>query len=163
MKTVSQAIVELLCEPPLGPRPSKRADPAAWNDWNRRKGMAIELTAGSFLPTGTNIEGAEIFIFLGHWQRVGPDRVYFLECMELGLVKIGYSSQLHIRIKELSALSPLTLRLIAAVPGGKAVEAAFHKAFSAERMHGEWFKFSDRIRVCTEHLTRIKAEKSTGK
>lgn len=57
-----------------------------------------------------------------------------------GLVKIGTTRQLRTR---LSAIKPDAL--LAAEPGGRAVERARHEQFAADRISSEWFRMSDAL------------------
>lgn len=64
--------------------------------------------------------------------------VYFIEA-ETGLIKIGASHNPDQRIKELRAMSPVKLTILATVSGRIGDERAYHKQFAAHRSHGEWF------------------------
>jgi hypothetical protein len=58
--------------------------------------------------------------------------VYFAQ--RDGLIKIGWSTNVHSRISTLRA------KLIGAIPGDKKTENVLHKRFARFRVHGEWFK-----------------------
>lgn len=86
--------------------------------------------------------------------------VYFV--IQSGLVKIGFSSSIFTRIRQLSTQSPTRLQLAAAIPGGRAVERRMHEMFAADHVKGEWFRRSSEleeliaaIRKSPEHLRTL--------
>lgn len=87
----------------------------------------------------------------GHVQRDSPSRrrgrlpkVYFLRRPD-GAIKIGYTGDIGVRIKELSRQQGCDLQLLAWKPGGRDAEAALHKRFWRDRLDGEWFHPSGRL------------------
>ena len=56
------------------------------------------------------------------------------------LIKIGFTKSIKERLKALQAISPVRLKVICFVKGGKLREAAFHQTFAPLRAHGEWFR-----------------------
>lgn len=77
------------------------------------------------------------------WSGQG-DFVYFIATKRM--VKIGFSSMIIRRVTELSAQSPTRVRLLAVMPGGRDVEATFHRRFASDHLKGEWFHYSPAIR-----------------
>jgi hypothetical protein len=76
--------------------------------------------------------------------------VYFIEGS--GLIKIGYTENLRIRLASLQTGSPVKLNLLASIPGDKLKETELHTRFAADRRHGEWFAFSAEIKAFLETL-----------
>lgn len=70
-----------------------------------------------------------------------PTWVYFLRAEGLGLIKIGKSTHVKSRMKDLQGGSPDRITLLATVldPSGWTLERILHKKFDADRSHGEWF------------------------
>lgn len=64
-----------------------------------------------------------------------------------GAVKIGVALNPEARISSLQTGSPHSLKLVAQLPGDRALEADLHSRFSAHRIRGEWFKISPEIRA----------------
>lgn len=64
--------------------------------------------------------------------------VYFARSHRL--VKIGVSTNLKARFKDLNAMSAVPVALALWEPGGREMERALHKRFGAYRHHGEWFR-----------------------
>lgn len=60
-----------------------------------------------------------------------------------GLVKIGKTCRLTMRIAAIQANSPVPVELAKTWTGGASVERAIHLAFAKYRRHGEWFKMPD--------------------
>jgi len=69
--------------------------------------------------------------------------VYFIRSGDL--VKIGYSTDVAYRARQLRTLSAGRCVLVAAHPGTQKDEFALHKRFSSLRQHGEWFIWCDEI------------------
>jgi hypothetical protein len=72
------------------------------------------------------------------WWRV-RSMVYFIRAAD-GMVKIGTSTNVLKRVKDLASQSPVPLELVAVVPGNTTDEAALHDRFNDARDHGEWFR-----------------------
>jgi hypothetical protein len=75
--------------------------------------------------------------------------VYFIEAAVLdgrGQLKIGVANSPQGRLDDLQKASPVKLKLIATIPnGGYALERRLHEMFADERLHGEWFRPSERL------------------
>lgn len=63
--------------------------------------------------------------------------VYFIAAP--GRVKIGYTTNIVRRFRNLSTASPDQIRFIGAVEGDRALERALHATLNAFRTNGEWF------------------------
>jgi hypothetical protein len=57
-----------------------------------------------------------------------------------GFVKIGTTSDLHVRFRALVAMNPHDVEMVAALAGGQSVERALHQRFAAYRHRDEWFR-----------------------
>lgn len=68
-----------------------------------------------------------------------PDHIYFLRAGQHGLIKIGVSVDVAVRIAALQTGSEQTLRLLGTLAGGPEVERAIHRRFAGSRVQGEWF------------------------
>lgn len=53
--------------------------------------------------------------------------------------KIGYSTNVDKRIRQLETASPATVQLIAVAPGDRQLEQKLHQEFTDERIRHEWF------------------------
>ena len=68
---------------------------------------------------------------------------YVIYCAQSGNVKIGVTDDIDERFKTLQSMSPTPLEIkYKYISYGNEIETYFHKRFAAERLHGEWFKFS---------------------
>ncbi len=67
--------------------------------------------------------------------------VYVIGPPGSGRVKIGTSLNPQKRLKELQTGNPDRLEVLWAAPGGRDLESALHRTFSAYRIEGEWFDF----------------------
>lgn len=65
--------------------------------------------------------------------------IYFVQHGFIGLIKIGWSTDVARRVKALQDLSPLALTLLGWIPGGPAGELDMHRRFADSRAWGEWF------------------------
>jgi transcriptional regulator with XRE-family HTH domain len=70
--------------------------------------------------------------------------VYFVEDRDTLLIKIGFTSQLKVRLSQIREKHP-NARTIATVDGGRREERAIHRLFSRYRHEGEWFRPSPLI------------------
>jgi hypothetical protein len=66
--------------------------------------------------------------------------IYFIQAVDSGRIKIGYSRNILSRLKRFQEHSPENLKLLATVEGGPSTEGTIHAAFEHLRLHGEWFK-----------------------
>ena len=64
--------------------------------------------------------------------------IYFAELDPGGPIKIGTSRDPYARMR--SFQTPVIPRILALAQGGYTEEQALHRAFSAHRMRGEWFR-----------------------
>lgn len=72
---------------------------------------------------------------------IRPERktvVYFVESLQNGLIKIGYSGNMPVRMKTLGS-NERHVALLATTPGGVRREAEIHATFHSLRIRGEWF------------------------
>jgi hypothetical protein len=78
--------------------------------------------------------------------------VYYIHSPELGLVKIGFTSDAAKRLSQVRVHSPARLVMLAVEDGGKGVEAQRHRAFADLRVRGEWFRFEGALKAHIEAL-----------
>jgi len=72
-------------------------------------------------------------------------KVYFIQSINGGLIKIGYSSHINRRLREIQRTSPVKLRVLATISGRADIETEIHHKFRDERKHGEWFNPSQEL------------------
>ena len=84
----------------------------------------------------------------------GDERVYLIGSPASTVVKIGRSFNVARRLRAIQPMSPLSLAVLWTTPGGEALETRLHRAFAAQRQHGEWFDFQqdDPLREITQFL-----------
>lgn len=70
--------------------------------------------------------------------RCAQQVTYFIGNVDHG-IKIGISLQPIERLSILQTGSPVELRILACVEGGREVERNYHSRFRDHRKHGEWF------------------------
>jgi hypothetical protein len=63
--------------------------------------------------------------------------VYFIECA--GRIKVGYSTNVGRRVRDLATAAPSAVALLGDIAGGLQAEAAIHRRLDAHRLNGEWF------------------------
>ena len=69
--------------------------------------------------------------------------VYFARAGQDGPVKIGRAADPEKRIRDLNVGAPVPLRLVRVIAGNSHEEAQLHRRYRAQRLHGEWFTWSD--------------------
>jgi hypothetical protein len=78
--------------------------------------------------------------------------VYFIGDEHHGPVKIGISGSPEVRCAQLQPGNPQDLIVLIQFRGGEEEEQALHKLFAAERLRGEWFQRSARIKKFMEMI-----------
>lgn len=63
--------------------------------------------------------------------------IYFLSCGDK--VKIGLTTDLPRRLRNIRNMSPVSLELLGVIPGDAKLERELHRRFGQYRQHGEWF------------------------
>lgn len=72
--------------------------------------------------------------------------IYFVQAEGGGPIKIGHAFDVAKRLSELQIGAPQALQVIATTPGTRATEDEFHRRFADDRLHGEWFESTPRLR-----------------
>ncbi len=67
-------------------------------------------------------------------------QIYFIQQGDNGAIKIGYSTNPEKRLQTLRTASPLPLRILKIIVGGKTKEKDLHRQFAHLQMDGEWFQ-----------------------
>jgi Meiotically Up-regulated Gene 113 (MUG113) protein len=94
-------------------------------------------------------------LIVGNQNAVPECGVYFLATSDQKRVKIGKSRNVSNRISDLANMNGYQLVLLATVPGGYSrTEKAFHRMFSKQRRHGEWFAVDADLRDAIAGLRR---------
>lgn len=71
--------------------------------------------------------------------------IYFLKERDTPYVKIGFTTNLDKRWKDLEASNPRTLDLIHQIDGDVSNEHELHAVFKDYRVKGEWFVIGDEL------------------
>jgi hypothetical protein len=72
--------------------------------------------------------------------------IYYILSGETGRIKIGFTKgDPGKRLRALQTGSPTQIGIIAVHPGTPELEKRLHRQFAADRVHGEWFDFSDEL------------------
>jgi Meiotically Up-regulated Gene 113 (MUG113) protein len=79
-------------------------------------------------------------------QQSKPPYIYIIGAAQ-GPVKIGVSVLPVNRLRGLQTGNPYELGVLAQFHGGKKTEAKLHAFFAQERLQGEWFQRSPRVRI----------------
>lgn len=104
-----------------------------WIDYNKRKAeeqSALEFQKQKEKEDKINAE----------YKKKYPGFVYFVQGENGGAVKIGYTIDIKVRLKQLQTGYPDNLKILTIFPGSQADEQSLHEKFSEYRLHGEWFK-----------------------
>ncbi|MGG7568954.1 GIY-YIG nuclease family protein [Streptomyces sirii] len=67
--------------------------------------------------------------------------VYVIGVARSLTVKIGVTSDVPRRLREIQNMCPVELEVLWSHPGGRALEQALHAHFAENHSHGEWFTF----------------------
>jgi hypothetical protein len=77
--------------------------------------------------------------------------VYFLRGSVTGRIKIGWSSDLEMRITGIQTGSE-PVEVLCTLPGSRTLEGHLHEKFDEHRVHGEWFNPHDEILQFVEQV-----------
>lgn len=91
------------------------------------------------------------------------DLVYFLLDALTNTVKIGHSTDVAGRLKQLQTGRCHKLALLGVIPGGEVQEKKLHARFDTERLSGEWFRGSPKLMQSVEQLIESKGVPTTAK
>jgi hypothetical protein len=69
--------------------------------------------------------------------------IYFIQSVDGGPIKIGFSTKLKQRFEQIQRTSPTELRVLASIPGEMKFELHLHEKFKHARVRSEWFEPSD--------------------
>lgn len=79
--------------------------------------------------------------------------VYYIASQYGGVVKIGTTVDVELRIRRLQRAQPAAeLKVLASEPGGIRLEQARHREFARSRQQGEWFWLTAHLR---EHIETL--------
>lgn len=70
--------------------------------------------------------------------------IYFIKSYCNKYIKIGYTTDIQRRLKELQTASPKRLKVLGTLEGGTQLEAGLHELFKKHRVEGEWFRNSSK-------------------
>lgn len=79
--------------------------------------------------------------------------VYFIQSIDGGPIKIGYSRNPQARAKGLQGA--MELRVLAQMSGGYKLEADMHNKFADLRVNGEWFSPAPELLVFIERIKKL--------
>ena len=65
--------------------------------------------------------------------------VYFAQRSTDHAIKIGYTTNLSMRIRVLACASKCEIEILATAPGARCLENVYHAAFGDHHISGEWF------------------------
>lgn len=80
--------------------------------------------------------------------------IYFMYAKDANRVKIGRTLDIEERFKNIQAMSPIKLEVIKIIQLHVNYEDMLHEFFKEDRLHGEWFNFSDDIKAFIEMVDK---------
>lgn len=98
-------------------------------------------------------EGLRVMAELAdHWRSTCRKQVYFIGSeLNVGApVKIGYSSRVEYRLRQLQSGAPAKLQLFATLDGTVELERRLHTRFRRSRLEGEWFRITPALKRLIE-------------
>lgn len=93
----------------------------------------------------------------GAWGHISG-HVYFIQGESGGPVKIGYTTDIKRRLKELQSGSIDILQILLVVPGNKVYEQYLHSKFENYRLKGEWYKPDPKIFEYMDKLREMNSD-----
>ncbi len=115
-----------------------------------RRARVSDLRGGSILSCGGPAHRA-IKPQAKRWEVHGSFMTYAVEAVGTKMIKIGRARDIHERMLDIQSMCPVPLRVIATCD--EDIERRMHDACDTDRAHGEWFKYSDRVKAALlEHM-----------
>lgn len=71
-------------------------------------------------------------------------------------VKIGYSKNPYVRLKQLQTAHPTKLKLLGTLEGDYNTEKLLHEIFKKNKQQGEWFSYTGNLKRCLIALSNDK-------
>ena len=84
-----------------------------------------------------------------------PTYVYALQAVVSGLVKVGITTDIKKRKRDLQNGCGQSLNLLMLVEGTTELEKSIHSAFKDHRLEGEWFKPDDVLLAFIDSLKEV--------
>ena len=78
--------------------------------------------------------------------------LYFIRCGDA--IKIGITSNIKARMRDLAVANARALRVLALIEAGRYEEIAVHQRFAALRISGEWFRASPELLAFVQEMKR---------
>ncbi len=92
------------------------------------------------------------------WPQEKPganDVVYFIQPINGGPIKIGWSSDVKRRLAALNSAHPYELTILGTIRGSVRDERRLHHRFSSGRLQGEWFEPSEELLAFIKDKCRV--------
>lgn len=86
--------------------------------------------------------------------------IYFIQSTHGGPIKIGYAANPQKRLNQIQNMSPVPIRMIAAVEGDRRLEFDIHRRFSSQRLYGEWFEPTETLFNFIDNLPKLPEPKA---
>ena len=120
-----------------------------------KKLIAADYNISRTLITKEMIEAKRRVVTKRRAKHVGKGKIYFIKCNSF--IKIGFSTNIKKRMRNLKVSNPYPLKCIAWFKGTKSDERDLHVMFEEFHVTGEWFKYNKPIK------DYIKLERKRGK
>lgn len=83
--------------------------------------------------------------------------IYFVKARKLPYIKIGYTSYMEVRLRQLDGANPFGVEILLVMAGDEELEKSLHDKFVMDKHRKEWFHYSDAIK------SFVKQQETLGK
>lgn len=142
---LSISIVEILAEYTVSPVPSR--------DESKARHMTDTVSPKRRAPVHPSPELKTAGVRLLQ-RKTDGGVVYFIRAEGSDAIKIGFTTDLKRRIRNLECASGRKVTLLHAMPGTYDDERSLHRRFKAARLDGEWFEAVPELLLCIDHLRK---------
>lgn len=107
-----------------------------------------------------DVDAADAWVKEHHPRSIAFDRssvIYIVSRGIDGAVKIGWTSDVERRVRELRKETRDTIAILAMLPGDKPDELRLHSRFQDDRIGGEWFRRSSKMVAFLNALRSVAA------
>lgn len=84
-----------------------------------------------------------------------PPVIYFIGTPCGEFVKIGYTRDLYPRFSGIQTGNPHKLEILFVILGDRELEVELHQSCGVDRVRGEWFRITDRVRAVMEEARKM--------
>jgi len=148
---------------------SETIDKSYYNRSDRPNGLGnclplLKQMGRGFFSLNENVNSIDLLGQDNYLVSEEFQKLYFIQDQKTKCVKIGYSINPELRLREIRACNSNNLELVAIYSkNGRKLESEFHTIFNSFRKHGEWFRDNIALNYLINKINNLKENKDLEK